>query len=603
MAEGKPILRVGKIKSTGRTTFKSVDGHLCRTSPTPNANPAMTKHNRTLVGDKSQPLEEAVHAVYEKFGIDPSTLRKDATLANDIVMSISPEWFRPSDPDHAGTWDHNRLGVFRAEAVQFLKKSFGNRLVRVDLHLDESTPHIHAVVVPILPKADKSGFRLSGKDMFNPKNLTSMQQRWEDAVTRHGVGQRLKGSKAKHSKVRDYYAAIASQEVHERLDKIEVSDPPAKGFIESREAHSVRMEDWKKREAKKLRDELRPFQAEAAKGRLYDVERLTAQSARADAVGVRARFYEVAQQFSETSEKLDVAKDEIARLRVLPVRDVAAAMGYDGPISTKESKNPIDLVMRVGEIDFKTATAWLHQNMGRDAMTAALTASAAKETPSKPIFTRADHVKRKTVEQQLAALDAETYRVTLMREGQGMNFGKSDKSLGKDLMTKAELVERIPAMAAWNARGWNVFVTPIDMSNRYILLDDLSAATLRELRTEGYTPAVVQETSPGSLQAVLRAPRSQTPEAAANEFFKDMNRARGDEKIVGMEHPMRLAGFQNRKDKHRDEKGNYPFVKLREAVNVACSRTVAMVRAYADRVTRHVQPKLTPETTWKPPTP
>lgn len=601
MAEGKPILRVGKIKSTGRTTLKSVDGHLCRSTPTPNANPSLTKLNRTLVGDKSQPLEDAVHAVYRKFGIDPAALRKDATLANDLVMSISPEWFRPLDPDQAGTWDQNRLAAFRGEAVQFLKKSFGNRLVRVDLHLDESTPHIHAVVVPVLPKADKSGFRLSSKDMFSPKNLTSMQQRWEDAVTRHGVGKRLKGSKAKHSKVRDYYAAIESQEVHDRLAQIEVSDPPTKGLLEGRESFAARKEAWKKTEAKRLRDELRPFQAEAAKGRLYDVERLTAQSARADAVCVRARFYEQAQQFAETAEKLDLAKAEIARLRVLPVRDVAAAMGYDGPIKPKD--NAIDLVMRVGGIDFQAATAWLHQNMGRDAMTAALSASAASQTPSAPVFTRADHVKRRTVEEQLGALDAATYRVTLMREGQGVNFGTSDKSLAKDLLTKAELVERIPVLSAWNARGWNVFVTPIDMTSRFILLDDLSPATLRELRQEGYTPAVVQETSPGSLQAILRAPRSQTPEAATNEFFKDMNRARGDDRIVGLEHPMRLAGFQNRKDKHRDEKGHYPFVRLREAVNVACKRTVEMVRSYADRVTRHATPKNTPETGWRPPTP
>ena len=38
---------------------------------------------------------------------------------------------------------------------------------------------------------------------------------------------------------------------------------------------------------------------------------------------------EQAQQFAETAEKLDLAKAEIARLRVLPVRDVAAAMGWD----------------------------------------------------------------------------------------------------------------------------------------------------------------------------------------------------------------------------------------------------------------------------------
>lgn len=593
MAEGKPILRVGKIKSTGRTTLKSVDGHLCRSSPTPNADPSMTKLNRTLVGDKSRPLEDAVHDVYKRFGIDPISLRKDATLANDIVMSISPEWFRSGDADNAGTWDHNRLGVFQSEAVAFLKKSFGNRLVRVDLHLDESTPHIHAVVVPVLPKADKTGFRLSSKDMFTPKTLTSMQQGWENSVTRHGVGKRLKGSKAQHSKLRDYYSAVDSQIVHEHLQKIQVSDPPAKGLLENKDAHRGRLDDWKKQESKKIRDELRPFKIDAAKGRLYDIERLAAASAKADAVTVRSNFFELSRKVEAQSAELDLAKDEIARLRTLPIADVAAAMGYDGAIGAKE--NPIDLVRRVGELDFKAATAWLHQNMGADAMTAALTASAAQVVDLQPVFTRSDHVKRRVIENQLGALDAtDGYRVTLMRDGRGMNFGKSDKSLGRDLITKAQLFQHIPTLASWNNQGWNVFVTPIDAANRFILIDDLTPTTLRSMTQEGYQPAIVQETSPGSVQAVLKAPRNRTPEAAANEFFKDMNRARGDQKIVGMEHPMRLAGFKNCKDKHRDDEGKYPFVKLKAAVNVICQKTIAMVQIYAERVTSHIEPKISP---------
>ncbi|WP_034331250.1 plasmid recombination protein, partial [Aminobacter sp. J41] len=128
MAQGKPILRVGKIKATGATTLQSVAGHLNRSSPTPNADPARRKLNRVLVGDKSQPLEEAVLQQYAQFGIDRAKLRKDATLANDIILTVSPEWFRPDDPDAAGTWDHNRLGSFTAEAEAFLRKGFGNRL-------------------------------------------------------------------------------------------------------------------------------------------------------------------------------------------------------------------------------------------------------------------------------------------------------------------------------------------------------------------------------------------------------------------------------------------------------------------------------------------
>ncbi|WP_024850070.1 DNA-primase RepB domain-containing protein, partial [Aminobacter sp. J41] len=403
----------------------------------------------------------------------------------------------------------------------------------------------------------------------------------ERAMSRHGVGPRLKGSKASHATLRDYYSAVASQEVHMHLEQLTLSDPPTKGLFESGGSHREKIEAWKKAEQKRIRDELRPLQSLAARGRLYDAERLTAQSARADATAARSNFYQVAQRFSEALEELTLTKEEVARLRTLPIKDVAAAIGYDGPIGPKE--NAIDLVKRVGGLDFKGATAWLHQNMGEDAMAAALRAYGAAKTPQEAIWTKADRVKRQVIERQLGALDAETYRITLMRDGSGVNFGK--KELGKDLLGRDDVIASVPKLSAWNAAGWNVFVTPIDMVTRHILIDDLTDGRLAEIEGHGYCPCVVQRTSPDSIQAVLKVPRASTPEEAANEFFKDMNRTRGDEKITALERPFRLAGFQNRKEKHRDAAtGTYPFVALLDAVNVTCHRSIEVIKAYAKKL-------------------
>lgn len=592
MGQGKPILRVGKIKSTGTATPSSVDGHLSRTRPTPNSDPARRSMNKILHGDGRMPLGEAIQQAYKRFKIDPEKLRADAVLANDIVMSVSPVFFRPDAPDHAGTFDKNRLESFQNEAMIFLKKSFGNRLIRVDLHLDESTPHIHAIVVPVLPSRDKSHFRLSSKDMFAPDKLVGMQDGWERAMSQHGVGERLKGSKAQHSKLRDFYAAVDSFEVEKALG-FAISDPPEKGIFQSEKSHKDEVADWKKQEQKRLRAEIRPLAASAAKGRLYDVERLTAEAARSDAEASRQRLASIFQDFGRVEHALDLSKAEIARLRTLKIKDVAEHLGYDGPVGPKE--NAIDLIMRVAEIDFKGATAWLHQNMGEDAMQAAVAPLLAAQTPSEAIWTKADRAKKTQIEKQLDALDAPEYRVTIMRAegaaGESYNFGK--RVLSRDGMTKAEIIAAIPHLGRDNARSGNVFITPLSATHHYVLWDDLKAARLSEMREQGYHPATLTETSPGNFQAVLKIPRAGTNSEALNVFFKDLNKARGDDRIVGLEHPFRLAGFTNRKEKHRTENG-FPFVRLREAVNQICDRSIAMVREYTNRIIRDKSREKTP---------
>jgi hypothetical protein len=169
-------------------------------------------------------------------------------------------------------------------------------------------------------------------------------------------------------------------------------------------------------------------------------------------------------------------------------------------------------------------------------------------------------------------------------EGQkrfGKNLGKAKDSKEERLFNRDEVVAMIPRMTAENARGGHVFVTPIDPAAWHVLIDDLKGQKLSDFRREGYAPAALVETSNGNFQAVLKIAKQGMDEGEVNEFFKAMNRARGDEEITGLTHPMRLAGFQNRKEKHKDDEGHYPYVRLVEAVNRFCQRAVAVVRELA----------------------
>jgi len=569
----------------GTSTLQSVQGHLTRTAPTANADPSRRHLNEVLHGDTSRTIEDLAITTYNKYGINRKSLRKDAVLCNDIMLSCSPAFFRPDDPDAAGTWDKNRLDTFKAEAMIFLKKGFGDRLIRVDLHLDESTPHIHAIVVPILPSSDKSRFRLSGKDMFNPKTLTNMQETWERAMSRHGVGPRLKKSTATHIKLKDYYSAIAADETWKNIQNLNISTPPDRGYLTSKNQHESNINDWKKQEEKRLRDELRPLQNLAAKGRLFDAERLTAEAARSDASASRHALHRLAAEYGEISSNLELAKDEINALRTVPVRDVAQKLEYDGEINPKE--NAIDFVKRVGDLDFKGATAWLHANFGHRTTAAALTEYIANSDVIAPI-TKAEKTKIRIVKNQLSALDADGYRITVVKDGNGWNFGKQNKALNKDILSSDEVLKNIPKLQELNQSGANIYITPIDNIHEHVLVDDLNSVTVTQLAEQGYNPSIVMETSPNNYQAVLKIPKAisgfadrDTVREATNMFFKDINRARGDEKIVGLVHPIRLAGFTNRKPKY-ERNGHYPFVKLLKAVSVTCHRSISVIKQYAE---------------------
>lgn len=97
------------------------------------------------------------------------------------------------------------------------------------------------------------------------------------------------------------------------------------------------------------------------------------------------------------------------------------------------------------------------------------------------------------------------------------------------------------------------------------LIDDLTAEALNRMKADGFTPAVVVETSPGNFQAWLNHGRilSRTvSSAAARALAEEFG---GDRGSADWRHYGRLAGFTNRKEKHQQQDGRFPFVRLIQA--------------------------------------
>lgn len=163
-------------------------------------------------------------------------------------------------------------------------------------------------------------------------------------------------------------------------------------------------------------------------------------------------------------------------------------------------------------------------------------------------------------QEQSLAIGSEFYRITLVERTQAarrMNVGKGKGKNGEEkFFTAEEVRDMIPKLEFWNARGNDIYITPIDADYHYILADDLTLSGKKYVE-ENYAPVLIQVSSRDNWQAVIKVPRMENTkeeQSCANELMRKINaESGGDEKISAVVHPFRLAGFQNKKPNRENE--------------------------------------------------
>jgi hypothetical protein len=184
----------------------------------------------------------------------------------------------------------------------------------------------------------------------------------------------------------------------------------------------------------------------------------------------------------------------------------------------------------------------------------------------------AQRAKGRAWAQQHKALQAPAYRVTLKSRRDDLktyNIGKGADGKERFLLPQ-EVGQMLPLLSRENARGFDVYITPIDASKHYILIDDMKGDALDRLTDEGYRPALVQESSADNKQAVIIIPKHQdkNEQSLANAIVRDMNERFGDPKLSGVVHGFRMAGFSNKKPGRGDV-----FTKVVAGVHAICEKT------------------------------
>jgi len=187
---------------------------------------------------------------------------------------------------------------------------------------------------------------------------------------------------------------------------------------------------------------------------------------------------------------------------------------------------------------------------------------------------------QEAVRQQVEAMGAEVFEVGV--------FDSVSERMVLRTWDKATAVKSIPWLRFENLKGRNIYVRPAGIHS-LSLVDDLSADALHRMRREGFTPALVVETSPRNFQAWLRHDRTldkALSTAAAKALAREFH---GDQGSADWRHFGRLAGFTNRKEKYRLANGHFPYVRLIEATGAVYERAQTFVQEVEDRLKGEVE--------------
>ena len=166
------ILRHAKIKSSTKGAAISHNHRSGKDVEKINIDPSRKHLNRYFFGDGAKDRIDALL---------PEKIRKDAVVSVEIVLSASPEFFDSLEKDRENLAVNPVFIAWVDKSIDWSKKEFGANLVDLVLHMDESTPHIHLLTVPLIDG------RLCAKQVTARKELIRRQTDYAKAVKEFGL--------------------------------------------------------------------------------------------------------------------------------------------------------------------------------------------------------------------------------------------------------------------------------------------------------------------------------------------------------------------------------------------------------------------------------
>lgn len=193
------VFRVGKkFKNIGQ--IKAFELHMERDMIVPNADSELSKYNKTIIGNSN------VTEIVREYIKDVPKIRSNCNIARDLVLTTSHDFFKNLPPQEREKWIQ--------ENIKWLKDNFGDNCVYACVHMDETTPHIHSLIVPRFFNEEKKRYELRSNVYFD--GIQKMQN-WQTQYANYmnskfdNLIRGVKGSKARHVDIKTYYNLLTKK--------------------------------------------------------------------------------------------------------------------------------------------------------------------------------------------------------------------------------------------------------------------------------------------------------------------------------------------------------------------------------------------------------
>ena len=209
-------------KAKGASDARMSD-HIERRVIAPNVDSTRTHLNRELVElpEGVTVRDEAIAHRIKSAGIKRK-ITPDQVRAIRVMMSGTHEDMMKIQQD-------GRMNEWCNDSMEWLHKTFGREnTVSAVLHMDETTPHIHATIVPIVTgerrkakqkqtegkrsyRKKTDAVRLCADDVLNRDKLIGYHDDYAKIMDKYGLQRGVRGSEARHVTTAQYYRDLKRQ--------------------------------------------------------------------------------------------------------------------------------------------------------------------------------------------------------------------------------------------------------------------------------------------------------------------------------------------------------------------------------------------------------
>lgn len=217
---GYAVLHIEKASASDSGT----SAHIERTVAPKNVDAERTHLNREMITfpDGVRNRTQAIQYRLDTAGLERK-IGKNQVRAVRILLTGSPDDMKRIE--QAG-----KLDEWCKDNLDWLKKTYGaDNIVSAVLHLDETTPHIHATMIPIVTgerrrkksedgqgkkkyRTKSSGSaRLCADDVMSRIKLKEYQNTYAEQMAKYGLQRGIEGSKARHVATSQYYRDLLNR--------------------------------------------------------------------------------------------------------------------------------------------------------------------------------------------------------------------------------------------------------------------------------------------------------------------------------------------------------------------------------------------------------